>query len=95
MDERLNHYMNEPGRFPPAIKEGEIVANLEQRRKKTSIILLALAGLLWALVFYGLAFRVGMANQMAGIALLFITSMGYICAGALAGIIFHIRKVGF
>lgn len=94
LDERLNRYINEPGYFPPAITEGEIVAALNQRRKRMSIILLALAGLLWALVFYGLAFRVGMEDRSAGIVLLFITSIGYMCAGALAGILLHIRKAG-
>jgi hypothetical protein len=94
MDEKLNCYINEPGFTPPVVSEIKITAVLHQRRKKTSVILFALAGSLWALAFYVFAFRVGMEHQAAGYAMFLVMTIAYMCAGAFAGLILHIRKVG-
>jgi hypothetical protein len=93
MDEKLGSYFNaEPGR-PPFISEKQIERQLEQRRKRRSLIWLSLAGLLWTLTLYAIAFGFGQRNAIWGVALLTAISASYICAGCFAGIVIKLRRV--
>jgi hypothetical protein len=94
MDDKLNHYINSLAETPPCISERQIVKQVEQRRKKLTLILLAVAGLLWTLTFYAASFVVGREYPSWGIAMLAAISGGYILAGSFAGIVIKLRKVG-
>ena len=93
MDERLSSYINTQTQPSPPLSERIIVHELARRRKRLYLVLLSLAGLLWAILFYWLSFRVGRENQTMGLALLTALSMGNICAGCFAGAVIKIRKV--
>jgi hypothetical protein len=95
MDESLNGYMNSQPGVPPVITERQIAAVLARRARRASTILLSLASLLWTVLLYGYAFVLGRENQAAGIALLCVLTLGYICAGCFAGIVMKYRKAGF
>ena len=95
MDEKLSGYINSQPQSPPFINERHIVQELALRKKRLYIIMVSLAGLLWTLLLYTVAFMVGLENQTAGIALLTAISIGYICAGWFAGMVLKFRKVGF
>jgi uncharacterized membrane protein len=93
MDERLSSYINTQTQPPPLLSERKIVYELARRRKRLYLVMLSLAGLLWAILFYWFSFRVGRQNLTVGLALLAALSMGYICAGCFAGAVIKIRKV--
>jgi hypothetical protein len=95
MDEKLYSYFGGQTDNPPYISEREIVRVLEQRRKRLSLILLSLAGLLWTIALYAVSFVLDRENPTLGVTLLCAISGGYICAGCFAGIVIKFRKVGF
>ena len=93
MDKRLNAYINSQTCTQPVITEQKIANELAQRRKRLYLILFSLAGLLWAIALYSVSFIVCKENQAAGIALLSVIFIGYMCAGCFAGIVIKFRKV--
>jgi hypothetical protein len=93
MDEKLGAYLGSTVATPPLLTERKIVQLIEQRRKKRVMIWLSLAGLLWMLALYAVAFMVSLQNQTVGILLLAALSIGYICAGCFAGTVIKFRKV--
>ena len=94
MDDKLSAYINRQMQEPPIIDERQIFNEIAQRRKQMYLILLSLAGLLWTMLLYAVSFMVGRENQVIGIAMLTIISVGYMCAGWFAGIVIKFRKVG-
>ena len=95
MDERLDRYINSQAPEPPAVSAAAIARELARRTRRMSTILLSLAALLWTVLLYSYAFVLGRENQAAGIALLCVLTLGYICAGCFAGIVMKYRKAGF
>lgn len=93
MDERLSGYINTHIQQPPVLNERIILLELERRKKRLHLALLSLAGLLWAILFYWLSFKVSRENQAFGLAMLVMLSVSYMCAGCFAGVIIKLRKV--
>ena len=93
MDERLSGYINNQIHEPPLVNERQIAAELARRGNRVYLILLSVTGLLWTMLLYVVSFTVGKENQTAGIVLLTIISVSYICAGWFAGIVIKFRKV--
>lgn len=95
MDEKMQNYMDDGGgQMPPAIDERQIVKTLNQRRKRTQIVLLSLAGLLWALVFYLFSYMAGFVNHTYSVIALVALTLGYIGSGVFASFVIKYKKVG-
>jgi hypothetical protein len=96
MDDRLKAYMAQEAGSPPRIDEARIAAMLAQRGKRLSLIMLSLAGALWALLLYAAAFWVGKRiDPRAAAVLMLCLSLSYVCAGCFAGLVVRCRKVGY
>ncbi|MDR0897921.1 MAG: hypothetical protein LBN04_08695 [Oscillospiraceae bacterium] len=88
MDDRLHAYIAQEAANPPHIDEKMIVATLQMRRKRFSLIMLSLAGGLWALLLYAAAFWVGRKfDSHAATMMLLGLSLSYIGAGCFAGVV--------
>jgi hypothetical protein len=96
MDDRLKAYLAQEASNPPRIDQRQIIETLQRRRKRLSLILLSLAGGLWAVLLYAAAFWVGrQCDSHAATMMLLGLSLSYVCAGCFAGVVVKYRKVGF